>query len=81
MVKVHNILFSDDGIEPEVMAEAVKVFKVFESPQHHFQLHQELIEGCSIDEKCKLVTEEVKQAVVIRFRCSIIHRSGGSELG
>lgn len=65
MAQTHNILIlPGDGIGPEVMTEAIKVLKAFESPQHTFQLRQELIGGCSIDATGKSVTEEVKQAAL-----------------
>ncbi|KAJ5606588.1 hypothetical protein N7510_009369 [Penicillium lagena] len=65
MVQIFNILvLPGDGIGPEVMAEAVKVLKAFETPQRQFQLRQELIGGCSIDTHGKSVTEEVKQAAL-----------------
>ncbi|CAL5874290.1 uncharacterized protein PFLUO_LOCUS8580 [Penicillium psychrofluorescens] len=58
------LILPGDGIGPEVMAEAVKVLKAFETPQRQFQLRQELIGGCSIDTHGKPVTEEVKQAAL-----------------
>ncbi|KAJ6189884.1 hypothetical protein N7519_004792 [Penicillium mononematosum] len=65
MAKTFNILvLPGDGIGPEVMAEAVKVLKVFETPERKFELRQELIGGCSIDAHGKSVTEEVKQAAL-----------------
>jgi 3-isopropylmalate dehydrogenase len=65
MTQTHNILvLPGDGIGPEVMAEAIKVLKAFESPAHKFQLRQELIGGCSIDASGKSITEEVKQAAL-----------------
>ncbi|KAJ5169932.1 uncharacterized protein N7500_002715 [Penicillium coprophilum] len=65
MVKIFNILvLPGDGIGPEIMAEAVKVLKVFETPERKFELRQELIGGCSIDAHGKSVTEEVKQAAL-----------------
>ncbi|KAK4865510.1 hypothetical protein LT330_009298 [Penicillium expansum] len=65
MAKNFNILvLPGDGIGPEVMAEAVKVLKVFETPQRKFELRQELIGGCSIDAHGKPVTNEVKQAAL-----------------
>jgi 3-isopropylmalate dehydrogenase len=65
MAKNFNILvLPGDGIGPEVMAEAVKVLKTFETPERKFELRQELIGGCSIDAHGKPVTEEVKQAAL-----------------
>ncbi|KAJ5971612.1 uncharacterized protein N7479_001530 [Penicillium vulpinum] len=65
MTKTFNILvLPGDGIGPEVMAEAIKVLKVFETPERKFELRQELIGGCSIDAYGKSVTEEVKQAAL-----------------
>ncbi|KAJ5797357.1 uncharacterized protein N7503_006653 [Penicillium pulvis] len=65
MAQTHDILIlPGDGIGPEVMTEALKVLKTFESPQHTFRLRQELIGGCSIDATGKSVTEEVKQAAL-----------------
>ncbi|OQE43589.1 hypothetical protein PENCOP_c003G07789 [Penicillium coprophilum] len=65
MAKIFNILvLPGDGIGPEIMAEAVKVLKVFETPERKFELRQELIGGCSIDAHGKSVTEEVKQAAL-----------------
>lgn len=65
MAQTHNILvLPGDGIGPEVMAEAVKVLRALETPQHKFELRQELIGGCSIDATGKSVTEEVKQAAL-----------------
>lgn len=65
MTQTHNILvLPGDGIGPEVMAEAIKVLKAFETPEHRFQLRQELIGGCSIDATGKSITEEVKQAAL-----------------
>lgn len=65
MIQTHKILvLPGDGIGPEVMAEAVKVLKAFETPQCKFELRQELIGGCSIDSTGKSVTEEVKQAAL-----------------
>ncbi|CAG8900863.1 unnamed protein product [Penicillium egyptiacum] len=65
MTQNFNILvLPGDGIGPEVMAEAVKVLKVFETPERKFELRQELIGGCSIDAHGKSVTEEVKQAAL-----------------
>src|SRR3954468_11259823 len=43
------LILPGDGIGPEVMTEAVKVLKAFETPQRKFELRQELIGGCSID--------------------------------
>lgn len=65
MSQSHSILIlPGDGIGPEIMAEAVKVLKAFETPQRSFQLRQELVGGCSIDATGKSVTEEVKQAAL-----------------
>ncbi|KAJ5733545.1 hypothetical protein N7493_002331 [Penicillium malachiteum] len=65
MAQTHKILvLPGDGIGPEVMAEAIKVLKAFETPQRKFELRQELIGGCSIDATGKSVTEEVKQAAL-----------------
>ncbi|KAJ5769595.1 hypothetical protein N7520_004154 [Penicillium odoratum] len=65
MTQIYKILIlPGDGIGPEVMTEAIKVLKAFETPQHTFQLRQELIGGCSIDATGKSVTEEVKQAAL-----------------
>ncbi|KAJ5374499.1 hypothetical protein N7517_006505 [Penicillium concentricum] len=65
MAKTFNILvLPGDGIGPEIMAEAVKVLKVFETSERKFELRQELIGGCSIDAHGKPVTEEVKQAAL-----------------
>ncbi|KAJ5156824.1 hypothetical protein N7492_009627 [Penicillium capsulatum] len=65
MSQTHSILvLPGDGIGPEVMAEAVKVLKAFETPQRSFKLQQELIGGCSIDATGKSVTEQVKQAAL-----------------
>ncbi|KAJ5679889.1 3-isopropylmalate dehydrogenase B [Penicillium macrosclerotiorum] len=65
MSQTHSILvLPGDGIGPEIMAEAIKVLKAFESPEHKFQLRQELIGGASIDATGKSVTEEVKQAAL-----------------
>ncbi|KAJ5440556.1 hypothetical protein N7491_002962 [Penicillium cf. griseofulvum] len=65
MAKNFSILvLPGDGIGPEVMAEAVKVLKTFETPDRKFELRQELIGGCSIDAHGKPVTEEVKQAAL-----------------
>ncbi|KAJ5905039.1 3-isopropylmalate dehydrogenase B [Penicillium subrubescens] len=65
MAQTHNILvLPGDGIGPEVMTEAIKVLKAFESPDHKFNLRQELIGGCSIDATGKSITEEVKQAAL-----------------
>ena len=46
------------------MTEAVKVLKAFESPSRQFNLHQDLVGGCSIDAHGKSVTESVKQAAL-----------------
>ncbi|KGO74242.1 Isocitrate and isopropylmalate dehydrogenases family [Penicillium italicum] len=65
MAKTFNILvLPGDGIGPEVMAEAVKVLKAFETPQRKFELRQELIGGCSIDAHGKPLTDEVNQAAL-----------------
>ncbi|KAJ5087297.1 hypothetical protein N7456_010913 [Penicillium angulare] len=65
MAQTHKILvLPGDGIGPEVMTEAIKVLKAFESTSHTFTLRQELIGGCSIDATGKTVTEEVKQAAL-----------------
>lgn len=65
MAATYNILvLPGDGIGPEIMAEAIKVLKVFETPRRQFNLRQELIGGCSIDAHGKPVTEEVKQAAL-----------------
>lgn len=63
--EMYNILvLPGDGIGPEVMAEAIKVLKFFESPHRQFKLREELIGGCSIDAYGKSVTEEVKKAAL-----------------
>lgn len=65
MARTFNILvLPGDGIGPEVMAEAVKVLKTFETAERQFQLRHELIGGCSIDAHGKSVTEVVKQAAL-----------------
>ncbi|KAJ6126577.1 hypothetical protein N7523_002189 [Penicillium sp. IBT 18751x] len=65
MALTHRILvLPGDGIGPEVMAEALKVLKAFETSQHKFDLRQELIGGCSIDATGKPIMEEVKQAAL-----------------
>ncbi|KAJ5476851.1 hypothetical protein N7475_002580 [Penicillium sp. IBT 31633x] len=65
MAQKFNILvLPGDGIGPEIMAEAVKVLRAFETPQRKFELRQELIGGCSIDAYGKSVTEEVKRAAL-----------------
>lgn len=65
MAKTFNILvLPGDGIGPEVMAEAIKVLQVFNTPQRQFQLREELVGGCSIDKHGKPVTDEVKQAAL-----------------
>jgi 3-isopropylmalate dehydrogenase len=65
MVQRFKILvLPGDGIGPEVMTEAVKVLKAFETPERNFEIRQELIGGCSIDAHGKTVTEEVKQAAL-----------------
>ena len=58
------LVLPGDGIGPEVMTEAVKVLKAFETPQRKFELRQELIGGCSIDAHGKPVTDDVKQAAL-----------------
>ncbi|KAJ6080462.1 hypothetical protein N7467_010215 [Penicillium canescens] len=58
------LILPGDGIGPEVMTEAVKVLKAFETPQRKFELRQELIGGCSIDAHGKPVTDDVKQAAL-----------------
>lgn len=65
MPQSHSILvLPGDGIGPEVMTEAIKVLKVFDSPEHTFVLREELIGGCSIDISGTPVTEQVKQAAL-----------------
>jgi 3-isopropylmalate dehydrogenase len=58
------LILPGDGIGPEVMTEAVKVLKAFETPQRKFELRQELIGGCSIEVHGKPVTDEVKEAAL-----------------
>ncbi|KAL2009655.1 hypothetical protein VTN00DRAFT_5462 [Thermoascus crustaceus] len=65
MAKTFNILvLPGDGIGPEIMAEAVKVLKVFNTPERQFNLREELIGGCSIDVHGKPVTDAVKEAAL-----------------
>ncbi|KAJ5662575.1 uncharacterized protein N7477_010191 [Penicillium maclennaniae] len=65
MALTHSILvLPGDGIGPEVMAEAIKVLKAFETSQHKFELRHELIGGCSIDATGSSIVEEVKQAAL-----------------
>lgn len=58
------LILPGDGIGPEIMAEAVKVLKAFETPSRQFELHTHLIGGCSIDQHGKPITDEVKQAAL-----------------
>ncbi|KAJ5349246.1 hypothetical protein N7541_006973 [Penicillium brevicompactum] len=58
------LVLPGDGIGPEVMSEAVKVLKAFETPERTFTIRQELIGGCSIDATGKTVTDDVKQAAL-----------------
>ncbi|OJJ67071.1 hypothetical protein ASPBRDRAFT_34384 [Aspergillus brasiliensis CBS 101740] len=63
--RTYNILvLPGDGIGPEVMAEAVKVLRTFNSRSIQFQLQEELIGGSSIDTHGQSVTQPVKDAAV-----------------
>ncbi|KAL1977301.1 hypothetical protein VTN31DRAFT_160 [Thermomyces dupontii] len=65
MPQTYNILvLPGDGIGPEVMAEALKVLNVFNTPERQFKTITELIGGCSIDKHGKPVTPEVLQAAI-----------------
>lgn len=65
MAQTFNILvLPGDGIGPEIMAEAVKVLQVFNTPERQFNLREELIGGCSIDVHGKPVTDAVKEAAL-----------------
>lgn len=65
MAKTFNILvLPGDGIGPEIMAEAVKVLQVFNTPERRFNLREELIGGCSIDAHGKPITDAVKEAAL-----------------
>lgn len=65
MSKTFNILvLPGDGIGPEIMTEALKVLKAFETPTTTFTLRQELIGGCSIDAHGKSITDSVKEAAL-----------------
>ncbi|KAL4794327.1 Isopropylmalate dehydrogenase-like domain-containing protein [Aspergillus venezuelensis] len=63
--KTHSILvLPGDGIGPEVMAEALKVLSLFNTPTRTFKTTTELIGGCSIDAHGCSVTQAVKDAAV-----------------
>jgi len=65
MSKTFNILIlPGDGIGPEIMTEAIKVLKAFETPTTQFTLRNELIGGCSIDAHGKSITDGVKEAAL-----------------
>ncbi|GAQ38556.1 3-isopropylmalate dehydrogenase [Aspergillus niger] len=61
----YNILvLPGDGIGPEVMAEAIKVLRTFNTASVQFHLQEELIGGISIDTYGQSVTQPVKDAAV-----------------
>ncbi|KAI2964511.1 hypothetical protein CBS147324_8510 [Aspergillus niger] len=63
--RAYNILvLPGDGIGPEVMAEAIKVLRTFNSSSMQFHLQEELIGGISIDTHGHSVTQPVKDAAV-----------------
>lgn len=63
--RAYNILvLPGDGIGPEVMAEAIKVLRTFNSSSMQFHLQEELIGGISIDTHGQSVTQPVKDAAV-----------------
>lgn len=65
MSKTFDILvLPGDGIGPEIMAEAIKVLKAFETPTTQFTLRNELIGGCSIDAHGKSITDGVKEVAL-----------------
>ncbi|GAT26311.1 3-isopropylmalate dehydrogenase [Aspergillus luchuensis] len=61
----YNILvLPGDGIGPEVMAEAIKVLRTFNTASVQFHLQEDLIGGISIDTYGQSVTQPVKDAAV-----------------
>ncbi|KAL3481772.1 Isopropylmalate dehydrogenase-like domain-containing protein, partial [Aspergillus californicus] len=58
------LILPGDGIGPEVMTEATKILREFNTPAVQFTLQEELIGGISIDTTGQSVTQRVKDAAV-----------------
>ncbi|KAL2819105.1 Isopropylmalate dehydrogenase-like domain-containing protein [Aspergillus granulosus] len=58
------LVLPGDGIGPEVMGEAIKVLRTFNTTSVQFDLQEELIGGISIDTHGQSVTQSVKDAAV-----------------
>lgn len=64
MKPINILILPGDGIGPEIMAEATKVLRAFETPDRQFNLRSDLIGGISIDTHGKPITDSVKEAAL-----------------